>query len=213
MQSRLPTCYPYDCGSAAPANGVATAPNGTTYQKQATVQCNPGYSLNGSSLIECNATGWNDSVSWTNQDIEVYCEMATGGGGWTVFQRRVNGSVDFYQNFFSYENGFGDVHGEHWLGLKYIYAMTFNVQTELRIDLMAASDARRMKCFQTSDCLRHLTTGCMWTGELRVKQVIEEVFHTTVDLDLSRMTEMTPKANVPVWIVVVGGIMTVHSLT
>ncbi|XP_052235807.1 uncharacterized protein LOC127847743 isoform X2 [Dreissena polymorpha] len=61
--SELATCNPYDCGSAAPANGVAKAPNGTTYQKQATVQCNPEYTLNGSSVIECTATGWNDSVS------------------------------------------------------------------------------------------------------------------------------------------------------
>ncbi|XP_052271667.1 uncharacterized protein LOC127872375 [Dreissena polymorpha] len=69
--SESATCKPYDCGSAAPVNGVATAHNGTTYQKQATVQCNPGYTLRGPSVIECNATGWNESVS-CNQN-----------GGWT----------------------------------------------------------------------------------------------------------------------------------
>ncbi|XP_052236461.1 uncharacterized protein LOC127848192 isoform X6 [Dreissena polymorpha] len=62
------TCNLYDCGNASPANGVATAPNGTTYQKQANVQCNPGYALNGSSLIECSATGWNDSVQCVIQN-------------------------------------------------------------------------------------------------------------------------------------------------
>ncbi|XP_052219067.1 neurogenic locus notch homolog protein 2-like isoform X1 [Dreissena polymorpha] len=69
------------------------------------------------------------------QNIEVYCDMQTDGGGLAVFQRRVNGSVDFYQNFLNYENGFGDVHGEFWLGLKYIHAMTANVTSELRIEL------------------------------------------------------------------------------
>ncbi|XP_052235372.1 fibrinogen alpha-2 chain-like isoform X2 [Dreissena polymorpha] len=81
------------------------------------------------------------------QTIDVYCDMATDGGGWTVFQRRVNGSVDFYQNFSLYENGFGDVHGEHWLGLKYVHAMTSKAQTELRVDLMAAEGSTVYEVF------------------------------------------------------------------
>jgi hypothetical protein len=33
-----------------------------------------------------------------------------------VFQNRFNGSVNFTKTFFDYENGFGDLNGEFWLG-------------------------------------------------------------------------------------------------
>ena len=67
--------------------------------------------------------------------IKVYCDMTSDGGGWTVFQKRFNGSVDFYRNFSDCDNGFGSAYGEFWLGLKYTYQMTVGVVNELRLDL------------------------------------------------------------------------------
>ncbi|KFB50578.1 AGAP012000-PA-like protein [Anopheles sinensis] len=55
------------------------------------------------------------------------------GGGWTVFQRRLDGSVDFYRNWESYKNGFGDVNGEHWLGLEKLHRMTKSGGHELLV--------------------------------------------------------------------------------
>ena len=61
--------------------------------------------------------------------------METDGGGWTVFQRRQDGSVDFYRYWTDYENGFGDLTGEFWLGLSKIHRLTKEGSNTLRVDL------------------------------------------------------------------------------
>ena len=66
--------------------------------------------------------------------FQAYCDMETDGGGWTVFQRRMDGSVDFYRNWTDYQRGFGSLNGEFWLGLDKIHRLTSNA-TELRVDM------------------------------------------------------------------------------
>lgn len=66
--------------------------------------------------------------------FQVSCDMTTDGGGWTVFQRRQDGSVNFYQNRNSYVNGFGSLTGEHWLGLHQMVQLTAT-RRELRVDM------------------------------------------------------------------------------
>ncbi|KAM4745587.1 fibrinogen C domain-containing protein 1 isoform 2-T2 [Anableps anableps] len=65
----------------------------------------------------------------------VYCDMSTDGGGWTVVQRREDGSVNFFRGWEAYRDGFGTTTGEHWLGLQRIYALTRSGGYELRIDM------------------------------------------------------------------------------
>ncbi|XP_028412092.1 ryncolin-4-like [Dendronephthya gigantea] len=67
--------------------------------------------------------------------FKVFCDMTTSGGGWTVFQRRLDGSVDFYRGWQDYKQGFGNLSGEYWLGLDKIHMMTKISQNELRIDM------------------------------------------------------------------------------
>ena len=58
-----------------------------------------------------------------------------GGGGWLVVQRRKDGSISFDRGWVEYEEGFGDLNGEFWYGLKPLHCLTSQGQWELRIDL------------------------------------------------------------------------------
>ncbi|XP_028411124.1 microfibril-associated glycoprotein 4-like [Dendronephthya gigantea] len=75
--------------------------------------------------------------------FKVFCDMTTSGGGWTVFQRRLDGSVDFYRGWQDYKQGFGNLSAEYWLGLDKIQRMTNISQNELRIDMEDTSGNTR----------------------------------------------------------------------
>ncbi|XP_065058650.1 ficolin-1-like [Rhopilema esculentum] len=66
----------------------------------------------------------------------VRCDMATDGGGWIVFQRRVDNSVDFFRDWDAYKQGFGDMDGNFWLGLEKLHKLAaLGKGAILRIDL------------------------------------------------------------------------------
>ncbi|XP_073764963.1 microfibril-associated glycoprotein 4-like [Danio rerio] len=72
--------------------------------------------------------------------VWVYCQMISDGkdeenGGWTVFQRRMDGSINFYQPWEVYKRGFGTTEGEYWLGLENLYQLTRHKKFMLRVDL------------------------------------------------------------------------------
>ena len=67
--------------------------------------------------------------------FEVFCDQKTSRGGWTVFQKRLDGSVSFYRYWDDYKNGFGNLNDEFWLGLDKIYRLTNKEYSRLRVDL------------------------------------------------------------------------------
>ncbi|KAJ8315159.1 hypothetical protein KUTeg_007309 [Tegillarca granosa] len=73
------------------------------------------------------------SIYRNGSQYDVYCDM--NRHGWTVFQRRFDGSTDFYRDWNSYETGFGNVTGEFWLGLDKIYELTSSATYSLRIEM------------------------------------------------------------------------------
>ena len=52
-----------------------------------------------------------------------------------MFQKRLDGSVNFYFNWGDYKVGFGDLNGEFWLGLDKIHRLTSEDNSTLRVDL------------------------------------------------------------------------------
>ena len=68
-------------------------------------------------------------------EFEVFCDQKTAGGGWTVFQKRYGGTVDFFRAWADYKRGFGNLNGEFWLGLEKIRRLTACSSNKLRVDL------------------------------------------------------------------------------
>ncbi|XP_040917837.1 angiopoietin-related protein 6 isoform X2 [Toxotes jaculatrix] len=70
-----------------------------------------------------------------NRLMQAWCEQSRVQGGWTVIQRRQDGSVNFFRTWEQYKQGFGNLDGEYWLGLEHLYWLTKQAQYKLRVAL------------------------------------------------------------------------------
>ncbi|KAJ3646846.1 hypothetical protein Zmor_024415 [Zophobas morio] len=70
------------------------------------------------------------------QSFLVWCELSDYGGGWTYVVNRFDGSQNFYLKWTDYKQGFGNLSGEHWIGLDHLYELTNSNSVELLIELL-----------------------------------------------------------------------------
>uniref|UniRef100_H3AD02 Fibrinogen-like protein 1 n=1 Tax=Latimeria chalumnae TaxID=7897 RepID=H3AD02_LATCH len=89
-------------------------------------------------------------------EFRVYCDMSDGGG-WTVIQRRSDGSENFDRLWSEYKKGFGNFHsdnGEYWLGNEKLHYLTSQGDYTLRINLLDSEEEFRFaqyKNFKVGD--------------------------------------------------------------
>ncbi|XP_059558282.1 tenascin-X isoform X3 [Myotis daubentonii] len=72
--------------------------------------------------------------------LDVFCDMETDGGGWLVFQRRMDGRTDFWRDWEDYAHGFGNISGEFWLGNEALHSLTSHGDYSMRVDLRAGGE-------------------------------------------------------------------------
>ncbi|XP_049538542.1 fibrinogen-like protein 1 [Anopheles darlingi] len=94
----------------------------------------PSYRSCGKALVKTSGK-YNISPTASSSPFSAYCEEEKFGGGWMVIQHRFNGSLSFNRNWTDYRNGFGDVEGEHWLGLEKVYQLTKEHTYELLVEM------------------------------------------------------------------------------
>ncbi|XP_022238360.1 techylectin-5A-like isoform X2 [Limulus polyphemus] len=83
--------------------------------------------------------------------LNVYCDMNTDGGGWTVIQRRGdygNPTDYFYKPWQNYKQGFGNIAKDFWLGNDWIFAITNQGNYSIRFDLKDKENNTRYAIYQ-----------------------------------------------------------------
>ncbi|KAM8712145.1 hypothetical protein ACLKA7_012638 [Drosophila subpalustris] len=74
-------------------------------------------------------------IKVNGQLMSVYCDIALTGSPWLVIQRRVDVSVNFYRNWSSYQEGFGDLDNSFFIGLNKLNTLTVSKPHELYVHL------------------------------------------------------------------------------
>ncbi|XP_066933024.1 microfibril-associated glycoprotein 4-like [Clytia hemisphaerica] len=101
------------------------------------------------------------SMNVVGHVVQVSCvHNHRDGGGWTVFQRRFDGSENFYRSWQEYKHGFGKLQGEHWLGNENLYRLTaqaISSGSELFVGMVSIPTGRPYMWYANFDIGREST--------------------------------------------------------
>ncbi|PIK62950.1 hypothetical protein BSL78_00077 [Apostichopus japonicus] len=118
---------------------------------------------------------------WPGSSFSVYCNM-DNGGGWTVFQRRMDNNTSFYQDWIAYKEGFGDNSGNVWLGNEKLHYLTTGKNFMLRIDITTA-DGQPLYAEYTEFAIESETTNYRMKNKLGTTVVIQMFCATAFNVE------------------------------
>ena len=161
-----------------------------------------GFNTSGIYAVSVEGPGPN----WRRQsvDMNVYCDMETDGGGWTVFQRRVSGSVSFERNWNTYKNGFGSLDGNLWWGNDNLaLALNDGRSYDLRVDMSDWDDEHRYATYsgfsvagEHDNYRLHVGTYAGDAGN--ALHPVDNMQFSTIDRDNDHMAAATAQARIVV---------------
>ena len=108
--------------------------------------------------------------------FDVFCDQKSVGGGWTLFQKRFDGSVDFNnRGWADFRRGFGNLNGEFWLGLDKVHRLT-KIKSGLRVELedtQGKTAYAEYDMFSVSTERNKYRLGLgKYTGECRIRAIL-----------------------------------------
>ncbi|XP_062595688.1 fibrinogen-like protein A, partial [Saccostrea cucullata] len=132
MQNGNKTCLRYELEHAC---GWGSYFNRLNRECECVIDCDCG------SITPSIGESLPQTVVLGGQQFSTHC-MNTAGHIWTMIQRRVNGSVNFFRGWTEYKTGFGDLDSEFWIGLDNIRLLVTNGYTVLRVELEYGTESK-----------------------------------------------------------------------
>lgn len=90
------------------------------------------------------------TCTWCGSPVLVWCDMETDGGGWTVLLNRQKQlqQLDFNRTWEEYKTGFGNPHGEYYLGNDVLHLMTNSRVYMIRMDFELSSGRQEYSYYE-----------------------------------------------------------------
>jgi hypothetical protein len=89
------------------------------------------------------STGYQAQNITTNITVPSFGEIPVMMvNGWIILQQRLDSSFSFYQDWFSYQYGFGSIGSDYWMGNELVYQIVSSGQYKLRMEMLAWGGGR-----------------------------------------------------------------------
>lgn len=137
----------------------------------------------------CKSTDLHEIKVPGTEPFQVSCDSTLAGSGWTVVLRRINGNVNFNRNWREYQQGFGNLREEFFIGLDKLHLITKSQPYELYIYLQNLNNETRFARYDSfaiadDDASFEITSLGAYTGNAGDAMVHHKnMKFSTFDLD------------------------------